>query len=59
MRSNAAAMLLADYRTVGVPDLVCISDRGEGNLKLKDLPFYLKTNIFYMVNYANHRYNNC
>ncbi|XP_045452296.1 Bardet-Biedl syndrome 2 protein homolog [Melitaea cinxia] len=29
MRSNAAAMLLADYRTVGMPDLVCISDRGE------------------------------
>ncbi|XP_047536054.1 Bardet-Biedl syndrome 2 protein homolog [Vanessa atalanta] len=29
MRSNAAAMLLADYRSIGVPDLVCISDRGE------------------------------
>ncbi|XP_059059038.1 Bardet-Biedl syndrome 2 protein homolog [Achroia grisella] len=29
MRMNAAAMLLADYRSVGAPDLVCISDRGE------------------------------
>lgn len=30
MRSAAAAMLLADYRSVGVPDLVCVSDKGEG-----------------------------
>ncbi|XP_038211114.1 Bardet-Biedl syndrome 2 protein-like [Zerene cesonia] len=29
LRSNAAAMLLADYRSVGVPDLVCVSDKGE------------------------------
>ncbi|CAB3229043.1 unnamed protein product [Arctia plantaginis] len=29
MRANAAAMLLADYRCVGAPDLVCVSDRGE------------------------------
>ncbi|XP_047031016.1 Bardet-Biedl syndrome 2 protein homolog isoform X2 [Helicoverpa zea] len=29
MRANAAAMLLADYRSVGAPDLVCVSDRGE------------------------------
>ncbi|CAK1550736.1 unnamed protein product [Leptosia nina] len=29
LRSNAAGMLLADYRSVGVPDLVCVSDRGE------------------------------
>lgn len=30
MRSNGAAMLLADYRLTGIPDLVCISDKGEG-----------------------------
>lgn len=30
MRTDAAAMLLADYRGVGAPDLVCVSDRGEG-----------------------------
>lgn len=30
MRSAAAAMLLADYRSVGAPDLVCVSDKGEG-----------------------------
>ncbi|XP_050674722.1 Bardet-Biedl syndrome 2 protein-like [Leptidea sinapis] len=29
MRANAAAMLLADYRSLGVPDLICISERGE------------------------------
>ncbi|XP_026740823.1 Bardet-Biedl syndrome 2 protein-like isoform X3 [Trichoplusia ni] len=29
MRANAAAMLLADYRSVGAPDLVCVSDKGE------------------------------
>ncbi|XP_063830957.1 Bardet-Biedl syndrome 2 protein homolog [Ostrinia nubilalis] len=29
MRAGAAAMLLADYRSVGAPDLVCVSDRGE------------------------------
>ncbi|CAG4987044.1 unnamed protein product [Colias eurytheme] len=29
LRSNAAAMLLADYRAVGAPDLVCVSDKGE------------------------------
>ncbi|KOB72908.1 putative Bbs2 protein, partial [Operophtera brumata] len=27
MRSNAAAMLLADYRSIGASDLVCVSDR--------------------------------
>lgn len=31
MRAGAAAMLLADYRSVGAPDLICVSDRGEGN----------------------------
>lgn len=30
MRAGAAAMLLADYRSVGASDLVCVSDRGEG-----------------------------
>ncbi|CAH2042141.1 unnamed protein product, partial [Iphiclides podalirius] len=29
MRAGAAAMLLADYRSVGAPDLICVSDRGE------------------------------
>ncbi|CAG9127360.1 unnamed protein product [Plutella xylostella] len=29
MRAAAAAMLLADYRSVGAPDLVCVSDKGE------------------------------
>ncbi|XP_022128465.2 Bardet-Biedl syndrome 2 protein isoform X1 [Pieris rapae] len=29
LRSNSAGMLLADYRSLGVPDLVCVSDRGE------------------------------
>ncbi|XP_041984812.1 Bardet-Biedl syndrome 2 protein-like [Aricia agestis] len=29
MRSAAAAMLLADYRSLGTPDLVCVSDKGE------------------------------
>ncbi|XP_034835335.1 BBSome complex member BBS2-like [Maniola hyperantus] len=29
LRSNAAAMLLADYRSVGAPDLICVSDKGE------------------------------
>ncbi|CAG9795877.1 unnamed protein product [Diatraea saccharalis] len=29
MRSGAAAMLLADYRSMGIPDLVCVSDKGE------------------------------
>ncbi|KAL4704240.1 hypothetical protein ACJJTC_016258 [Scirpophaga incertulas] len=29
MRTSAAAMLLADYRSVGAPDLVCVSDKGE------------------------------
>ncbi|XP_013137030.1 PREDICTED: Bardet-Biedl syndrome 2 protein homolog [Papilio polytes] len=29
MRAGAAAMLLADYRSLGAPDLVCVSDRGE------------------------------
>ncbi|XP_023939946.2 Bardet-Biedl syndrome 2 protein homolog [Bicyclus anynana] len=29
MRSNAAAMMLADYRCVGAPDLICVSDKGE------------------------------
>lgn len=32
MRTNAGAMLLADYRSVGAPDLVCVSDKGEGDL---------------------------
>lgn len=32
MRAGAAAMLLADYRSVGAPDLVCVSDRGEGKI---------------------------
>lgn len=32
MRSHAAAMLLADYRSMGAPDLVCVSDHGEGKL---------------------------
>lgn len=43
MRSNAAAMLLADYRSLGAPDLVCVSDRGEGRgyiLKRTLLKFY-------------------
>ncbi|KAA5654249.1 hypothetical protein F3G64_36080, partial [Pseudomonas aeruginosa] len=31
MRASAAAMLLADYRALGTPDLVCVSVRGEGN----------------------------
>lgn len=30
MKADAAGMLLADYRSVGAPDLVCVSDRGEG-----------------------------
>lgn len=34
MRSNAAAMLLADYRSIGSPDLICVSDKGEGLLFL-------------------------
>ncbi|XP_049876587.1 Bardet-Biedl syndrome 2 protein homolog [Pectinophora gossypiella] len=29
MRAAAAAMLLSDYRSVGAPDLVCVSDKGE------------------------------
>ncbi|XP_028025188.1 Bardet-Biedl syndrome 2 protein homolog [Bombyx mandarina] len=29
MRASAAAMLLADYRALGTPDLVCVSVRGE------------------------------
>ncbi|XP_045521980.1 Bardet-Biedl syndrome 2 protein homolog isoform X2 [Pieris brassicae] len=29
LRSNSAGMLLADYRSLGVPDLVCVSNRGE------------------------------
>ncbi|XP_037294953.1 Bardet-Biedl syndrome 2 protein homolog isoform X2 [Manduca sexta] len=29
MRANGAAMLLADYRSVGVADLVCVSSKGE------------------------------
>ncbi|CAH2984450.1 unnamed protein product [Chilo suppressalis] len=29
MRTGAAAMLLADYRSMGVPDIVCVSDKGE------------------------------
>ncbi|KAJ0174267.1 hypothetical protein K1T71_010413 [Dendrolimus kikuchii] len=29
MRTNGAAMLLCDYRSVGAPDLVCVSDKGE------------------------------
>ncbi|OWR55363.1 putative Bbs2 protein [Danaus plexippus plexippus] len=29
LRSDAAAMILADYRTVGIPDLVCVSTKGE------------------------------
>ncbi|XP_063366587.1 Bardet-Biedl syndrome 2 protein homolog [Cydia amplana] len=29
LRSAASAMLYADYRSVGAPDLVCVSDRGE------------------------------
>ncbi|CAH2242280.1 jg25202 [Pararge aegeria aegeria] len=29
MRSHAAAMLLADYRSVGASDLICVSDKGE------------------------------
>lgn len=32
LRSAAAAMLNADYRAVGAPDLVCVSDRGEGKV---------------------------
>lgn len=30
MRANGAAILLADYRSLGAPDLVCVSDKGEG-----------------------------
>ncbi|CAK1584287.1 unnamed protein product [Parnassius mnemosyne] len=29
MRAGAAAMMLADYRSIGSPDLICVSDRGE------------------------------
>ncbi|KAJ2948592.1 hypothetical protein O0L34_g7846 [Tuta absoluta] len=29
MRTSAAAMMLSDYRSVGAPDLVCVSDKGE------------------------------
>ncbi|XP_072942598.1 BBSome complex member BBS2-like [Epargyreus clarus] len=29
MRSGAAAMLLADYRSTGAPDIVAVSDKGE------------------------------
>lgn len=32
LRTSAAAMLTSDYRNVGVPDLICVSDRGEGDL---------------------------
>lgn len=32
LRANAAAMLTADYRSIGACDIVLVSDRGEGKV---------------------------
>lgn len=43
MRSSAAAMLLADYRSTGAPDIVAVSDKGEGIYEF--IGFYVRLKV--------------